>query len=426
MLLRQNSVYRSSLFVAGLLALLASASCGQPTQPAQTTPSSKNKLVIVGGALKPETEDIWNSFLAGIGPEDKIVIVPAASGEPHQSAQAARDGFIDYGASSQAIEIAPLAKLDDTSTPDVNEASWAANADSPDLETLLRNADGIWFTGGDQTRITELLVQSDGSASRALSAIWEAIEDGAVIGGTSAGAAIMSKRMIQQGNSFAALTGADKGEPLKISQGLGFFEPGLVDQHFGERARLGRLIVALLDHEAADQRIGFGIDEDTALIMRSDDQLEVRGSGYVTIVDARASVLRRDNGQIELSGVIIHLLSTGDTIDGATLQISPSAWKSPTIGNEYYDVSPASGTGIAFPLQSLASILSRELLDNKRNGTIERMSFDNTGNGIVYRFTQTPQSMGYWGRDENGNASYTLTGISFEAFPTKMTIADDN
>ncbi|MEM8617751.1 MAG: Type 1 glutamine amidotransferase-like domain-containing protein, partial [Pseudomonadota bacterium] len=165
---------------------------------------SEAALVIAGGALDSRTEDVWRSFIDAARDEGPIVIVPSASGSPVQSAESVRGTLLAYGVGEDRIATAKLATMDDRSSPAVNEALWAENSDDPEIATLLKGAAAIWFTGGDQARTTKILLKG-GHETQALSAIRTAAANGAPIGGTSAGAAIMSKTMLLQGDSLSAL-----------------------------------------------------------------------------------------------------------------------------------------------------------------------------------------------------------------------------
>lgn len=398
---------KRALFSVGLAALL----CG----PAQA------QLVIAGGGLSSDTQDVWQAFIDQAKSDGDFVIVPSASGSPALSAASVRDTLIRYGVTADRISVAPLAVRDDRTTDDVDEAKWKANAKSDRVAEQLRSASAIWFTGGDQSRTTALL-NPKGKDSTALTAIREAHAAGTVIGGTSAGAAIMSEVMILQGDSLPTLIGSKQGERLKLGDGLGFLEYGLVDQHFGERARLGRLAVALAQQSDPHNRIGFGIDEDTALIERADGSLSVAGSGYVTILDARAATAKRVKGQAQISGLSLHMAAAGDGIDPDTLTLTPADWKSATVGDEYVRSAAPAGGGMAVPGQMLQDVVGNGLVDNAQSQTVERISFDGKGRGVGFVFTQDKTSEGYWGRGPDGAGRYTIANVRFDIVPVALTL----
>jgi cyanophycinase len=157
--------------------------------------------------------------------------------------------------------------MDDPTTDDVDESLWADNATNPELVAILEHAAAFWFTGGDQRRITQLLIDTP-----ALDAIRKAHASGTGLGGTSAGAAMMSDTMITGG-----FRDGDESTPLTIDRGLGFLSGVIIDQHFSERNRLWRLQEAV---DRSSLSLGLGIDENTAII-GSSHQMRVAGRGNV-------------------------------------------------------------------------------------------------------------------------------------------------
>jgi cyanophycinase len=177
-----------------------------------------------------------------------------------------------------------------------------SDANSPGVEPVLREATGIFFTGGDQERIATVI---GGTATDSI--LQSLVAAGAVVlAGTSAGAAMMSGTMIVEGDGHGVCRAS-----VRTGPGLEFLPCVLIDQHFAERGRLNRLLsaVALYPHE-----LGLGIDEDTAILVDG-DHFEVLGSGAVTVVDAGAAQDIRvpADGPIALVGARIHVLPAGHT-----------------------------------------------------------------------------------------------------------------
>ena len=177
--------------------------------------------------------------------------------------------------------------------------STRAEADAVD-PVAFEAATGVFFTGGDQVRITEIL-----GGTRADALLQALVREGRIVlAGTSAGAAMMSGTMIVGGHGPGV-----RAASVRTGPGLEFLPGVLIDMHFGERGRLNRLLsaVARYPHE-----LGLGIDEDTA-ILADGDVLEVLGSGSVTVVDAGAATDIRvpAEGPIALAGARIHVLSAG-------------------------------------------------------------------------------------------------------------------
>ncbi|GIF03500.1 cyanophycinase [Actinoplanes siamensis] len=242
------------------------------------------RLLIIGGAAGPE---LLVRFVELAGGRSARIVVIAAATESPEAAEAFHVGtFTELGAASVcALRLASRA--------DANEPGTAA---------VLRDATGIFFTGGDQRRITTVL---GGTAADSL--LQELVAAGSVVlGGTSAGAAMMSATMIIGGGG-PGVTAAS----VHTGPGLEFVPGVLIDQHFAQRGRLNRLLsaVALYPHE-----LGLGIDEDTAILIDG-DRFEVLGSGAVTIVDAGAAtdIQVPPEGPIALAGALVHVLPAGHT-----------------------------------------------------------------------------------------------------------------
>jgi cyanophycinase len=246
------------------LALVAALTACVSQAPA---PSQPGTVVIVGGGLSDDNADVWSAFAEAAKPSGPVVIVPAASGYPTESGDFAKAAMIQIGLAEDRIRIAPLAVMDDPTTDDVDESLWADNATDPELVAILEHAAAFWFTGGDQRRITQLLIDTP-----ALDAIRKAHASGTGLGGTSAGAAMMSDTMITGG-----FRDGDESTPLTIDRGLGFLSGVIIDQHFSERNRLWRLQEAV---DRSSLSLGLGIDENTAII-GSSHQMRVAGRGNV-------------------------------------------------------------------------------------------------------------------------------------------------
>ncbi|MCX7887780.1 MAG: cyanophycinase, partial [Verrucomicrobiae bacterium] len=161
---------------SALAALLANAAAGPATKPAT------GKLVIAGGAITTSKKEIWDVIMAERLNGRPIGIISAASAKPAESGRPlAKSLGEEYGANA-AVFIPLDSKL--------------GNARDPEILALIERCGGFFFTGGNQSRITSALLNTDGSPTPALLAIRQIHRTGGVIGGTSAGAAIMSDRMI--------------------------------------------------------------------------------------------------------------------------------------------------------------------------------------------------------------------------------------
>ncbi len=286
----------SRFCVSTILLAALSAFAPSPTRAGGT-------LVIVGGALEPDNRAVFEAFIGALPRQGPVVIVPAASASPASSARYFSDQLERYGLDPDRLLAFPLAVLDDETTPEVDERTWAGNAWDTKRVADLGEPAGFWFTGGDQIRIMEAMTRGHSEPSPLLKLIRERLAAGAVVGGTSAGAAMMSHHMIAGGSSPTAVLApvvrnyhsTDEVEEgrLLLSTGAGFLPAGLVDQHFVSRPRLGRLIRALAE---TGECFGYGIGEDTAMVVDLDDKwATVLGRGVVVLVDISGASLDFDS-----------------------------------------------------------------------------------------------------------------------------------
>ncbi|MEK8032753.1 cyanophycinase [Ideonella sp. DXS29W] len=220
--------------------------------------------------------------------QPKIVVITAASAEPDVVWQAYDGAFEDLGVRHRQ-------RLD---LPDRHAADHAAHV------RTITEADIVFMTGGDQTRLMSAL-----AGSRAAVAIREGFAHrGQCVAGTSAGASVMSEHMMASGEVRSPPT----KDMVRLARGLGLLHGVIIDQHFSERGRLPRLFAALAHHPPL---MGLGIDEDTALVVRPFDSIEVIGSGAVTVVDGSSSTIDRvacAHGEaLQLEKVVVHLLPAG-------------------------------------------------------------------------------------------------------------------
>jgi cyanophycinase len=177
----------------------------------------------------------------------------------------------------------------------------------PAITRAVDEASAVFMTGGNQTKLATLLVGTP---------LGEAIERahrrGALIAGTSAGASICSRFMV----SFGSGGSTPKFRVGQVSQGLGLLDGVIVDQHFTQRNRFGRLLALIAANPA---QLGMGIDEDTAAVIEPDGRMEVRGRGVVTVLDGSDVVTTAYTATgtqpLMLSGVRLHTLPRGAVFD---------------------------------------------------------------------------------------------------------------
>lgn len=272
--------------------------------PALAQRPKLSRLVIVGGAEdRLQDRIILRKYVDYCGGSAaKIRIITAASGDPEGVWQSYRNVFMALG-----VEDVQRLVLDDRNS-----------AHSPQVQPEILQADGIFMSGGDQSRLMDILWDTP-----AYQSMHQAFHvNGCCIGGTSAGAAVMSRHMIAQGPAVLR----PSKEAVDTDIGLGFLSQAVVDQHFSERRRLARLLSTLA---MRPDLLGVGIDEDTALVIERGEAIEVIGKGSVTLVDP--SQMQSNVGelgsleQIEMLGVQLHLLPAGHRYSVKSVGQTPRA-----------------------------------------------------------------------------------------------------
>lgn len=276
----------------------------------------RGALVIVGGGGTPASVVARAIELAG-GAECRVVVLPQASMRANAGEDTA-DMFRDAGVVDVRVlkfaevvadnRVDTVEKISGTARDTIDRRAFASSAgvDSATASGIdkaveqLGEADLIWFPGGDQNRLMRRL-NNAGIAEL----IRQRHRDGCVVGGTSAGAAVMSERMI---TGEADLESIRRGG-TQLAGGLGLWPGVIVDQHFLKRRRFNRLYSAILDRPAL---VGVGIDERTAVIV-SGDRIEVMGDGSAMIVDARrAEVSAGADGQtVTATNVRVDVIAPG-------------------------------------------------------------------------------------------------------------------
>ncbi|MEG4858978.1 cyanophycinase [Microcoleus sp. K1-B6] len=250
---------------------------------------NQGKLLIIGGAEDKEGDcKILREFLrcAG-GTKAHIVIMTAATSLPGEVGDNYIRVFERLGA--EDVRVVDTQKPEDASNRDYLEA--------------IEQATGIFFTGGEQARIISCLKDTILDA-----AMHKRFSEGIIIGGTSAGAAMMPDMMIIEGDSETN----PRVDVVAMGPGMGFLPGVVIDQHFAQRGRLGRLVSALLLQPAV---LGFGIDENTAILVHG-DELEVIGENAVTVIDESEKLHDNLDGLLKdeplaICGAKLHILPHG-------------------------------------------------------------------------------------------------------------------
>lgn len=257
----------------------------------------EGNLIIIGGAEdKTGDRKILKEVCSRLEKDrDILVIATIASKIPEQLGNEYYKIFTQLGIKNVRI----LNISDRKNASDMNNIK------------MIQNASMVFFTGGDQLRITSLI-----GGTPLYSKIQELYEDGCIFVGTSAGASVMSDTMI--------ITGPDDESPkkctLKMAPGLGFVKGVIIDQHFAQRGRIGRLLVGVAENP---QSLGIGVDEDTAIIVKDNGEFFVMGSGAVYVLDGSNISYSNVSEQypdeiLSIFNVKVHVLKQGNKFNFTT------------------------------------------------------------------------------------------------------------
>jgi cyanophycinase len=254
----------------------------------------RGTLIIIGGGERKDKERTILREVARKADGGSLVVVTVATAEPD-------DTWKEYRAIFRALGVKKLKHLD---------VRLREEAMLPEKVGLLDDARVVFFTGGDQLKITSQL--GDSPVYRRIEQIHA---EGGTIAGTSAGASVMSETMLTSGDGDAS---HKIGDVLGMAPGLGLIQDVVVDQHFAERGRLGRLLAAVAQNP---RQLGLGIDENTAVVVEG-DHLRVIGQGAVHVLDGSESTysnLGEDKQDREKTMAIfdikLHLLSEGNEFE---------------------------------------------------------------------------------------------------------------
>jgi cyanophycinase len=256
-----------------------------------TTNRNSGTLFIIGGREDKGGEQAILREVAQHTRGGLLLVVTAATEFPWAAAELYQDAFGRVGQSHVAL-------LDVRSREEAHDDGRVR---------MVRDAATVFFTGGDQWRMLERLHDTP-----LLAAICAHYERGGIVAGTSAGAAAASDTMIVGGpGAIAPRTGG-----ARLADGLGLLPGTVIDSHFSERGRMGRLLAAVAQRP---ESLGIGIDEDTAILVGPRaSHFSVIGGGGVSVVDARASrcsLPPQELGAASLHGLRLHQLAHGDRFD---------------------------------------------------------------------------------------------------------------
>jgi cyanophycinase len=279
-----------SIFLAQALFLLTNE-CYSQKGKIQKEANSKGHLFIIGGGEK--TDALMKDLLkvSGTGPDDYVIILPMSSEEPDSSVIFAQEDFASVG-------IKKVVGFNFTANGQVTQSR---------IDSIMK-AKLVFITGGDQTRFMKIVGKGP-----IYKAIHDAYKNGATIAGTSAGAAVMSKKMITGNNlkhpEFEGRFPTIEPQNVEVTQGLGMVDNMIIDQHFIKRQRMNRLISVVLENPA---EVCVGIDESTAIIVTG-NSFTVTGENQVIVVRNPSKSKKIQNSLMGGHGLQIDILLPGET-----------------------------------------------------------------------------------------------------------------
>ena len=366
-----------------------------------------------------------------------VLVVTAASGSPTWLYDYFRTVMPMRGIPRENIVLAHVAKYDDEATPDVDESTWIKGAYDPKEVAKVAKANVVWFEGGDQLRIVELLLNADGKDSPFQAAIKAKLAAGdLIIAGYSAGAAAMSDPMIGAGSAWSALTlpidpTCDNG--LCVVRGLGYLPSRyheIIDQHFTERGRYPRLIRALA---AIDEHNGLGVSEFSALYIdlatKKSEVVGVPGKAHVTVIGRDGAAANHEQMGPPFLGdnYTVSTLAVGDTYDlpddahphGVAAHPVASDYYEPF--SAYYDDNPVGTDALGY--QALVNHVAVYFADGAPQATgpaqVDAVGMQFIGPGAAmgfrFRFTADQNSAVAWNEDAGYsmfNARLALTTMA--------------
>jgi len=251
-------------------------------------------LIIIGGKEDRSNDKVILREVARRVGSGKLVVSTVAM------ARGTDELFAQYEKAFRALGVKHVFNLDINSRGEATQDSKLR---------ILDNAQGVFFTGGDQMRITSQIGDTP-----VYQRIREIYDDGGVIAGTSAGASVMSETMLVYGGDEESHV---IGDSVRMAPGLGLIGGVIIDQHFMERGRVGRLIGAVAQNP---KNLGIGIDEDSAIVVERGKGFYVVGSGAVYVIDGSevtySNIAEEDlHKTLSIYDIRMHMLSQGDRFD---------------------------------------------------------------------------------------------------------------
>lgn len=276
--------------------------------------------------MAPGTKGALSS-VAGLGTAGPVMVIGGAEDKLRDKAILSRFAKFAGGPDGHVVVISTASSLGDAATDLYSELFLGLGlgtvtglrpeereeADEPAMVAALQEATGVYLTGGNQSRLASIV-----AGTRLGDALFLAHDRGAVLAGTSAGASAMASHMVAFGRSGST----PKNRMAQLSAGLGILQGLVIDQHFEQRGRIGRLLAIVA---GSPSLLGVGLDEDTCAIVHADQTIQVMGRGAVTIVDGAHIKTDAYRGKgyrpLMISGAVLHSLPAGYWFDLRTRQL---------------------------------------------------------------------------------------------------------
>ncbi len=262
-------------------------------RPASIRPLSAGPVMLIGGAEdKVRDKVILSRFSEAAGGErGHVVVISTASSLGDMATERYRQLLAGLG-TTRVTGLRPEQR---------------SEANDPETARALADATGVFLTGGNQLRLSSVV-----AGTRLADGIYQAHDRGAVVAGTSAGASALTSHMMAFGRSGET----PKTRMAQLAAGLGLVQGIVIDQHFQQRGRFGRLLAVVAQSPSL---VGIGLDEDTCAIVHADGTIEVIGRGAVTVLDGSHVVTdahqAKGHRPIMVSGAVVHSLPAGTWFD---------------------------------------------------------------------------------------------------------------
>ena len=387
----------------------------EATQPA-------GSLVIIGGAVRFNNHEVWSEVVrlasnaANGATSPSVAVFPTASGVPNATADRLSSALTAAGASPVVIPLA-VRNADLDYRVVALDPTWVERVDA---------CTGVFFSGGDQSRIVQALVAEDGRPTPLLDAVWRVYRRGGVIAGTSAGAAIMSRIMFRDAQNVLNCLVNGVQMDRQVGLGLGFMpRDWFIDQHALVRGRFARSLVAM---KHANIPYGLGIDENTALVVSPSGQLKIVGYKGAILLDLSQAQSDPQISVFNVKNARLSYLEYGDQLDLHTLSITPSLERQ----NGKIDIVMAPP-----PSEPIRPLFTNDILGNTtaidlmfrliegRRAEAFGLAFDGfaareqSTPGFEFRLYRDADTVA-WSTDAFGHDSYTIANIHLDVRPVEI------